>query len=178
VSCNVLIFSLNESSWKWDLWCWLNCELFTRLNFSIKTKWNCDFALYRINHLSRRAASNETNCFKKIDEDWNFYQYMMIIERFDDDSHDLRQHEQIIFRRVWNKWWIVHVVYANHFCVVVDFFNDHFEHIEINHKIFNFSAFDVYLIVNVKTDFDVIFRVGTLNVASAITWPTVMSTLI
>ncbi len=72
MSCNVLIFSLNESSWTWNLWCWSNCELFTWLNFSIKSKWDCDFVLYRINRLSRRAASNETNRFKKNDKDWNF----------------------------------------------------------------------------------------------------------
>jgi hypothetical protein len=65
VSCNVLIFSLNESSWTWDLWCWSNCELFTWSNFSTRLKWDCDSELYRINRFSRRAASNETNRFKK-----------------------------------------------------------------------------------------------------------------
>jgi hypothetical protein len=82
----------------------------------------------------------------------------MIIEFFDDELHDLRQRERIIFRRVWNKRWIVHVVYTNHFRVFFDFFDDHFEHAEIDRKVFNFSIFDVYLIINVKTDFDVIFR--------------------
>jgi hypothetical protein len=82
----------------------------------------------------------------------------MIIERFNDESHDFRQRERIIFRRVRNERWIVHIVYANHFRVFFDFFNDHFKHAEIDCKIFNFSIFDVYLIVNVKTDFDVIFR--------------------
>jgi hypothetical protein len=82
----------------------------------------------------------------------------MIIERFDDELHDFRQRERIIFRRVWNKRWIVHVMYANHFRVFVDFLDDYFEHVKINRKIFNFSTFDVYLIVNVKTDFNVIFR--------------------
>jgi hypothetical protein len=72
VSCNILIFSLNESSWMWDLWCQLNCEFVTWSNFSIKSKWDCDFALCRINHLSRHVASNETNRFKKNDENWNF----------------------------------------------------------------------------------------------------------
>jgi hypothetical protein len=66
VSCNVLIFSLNELSWTWDLWCWSNCELFTWSNFSTKSKWDYDFALYQLNRLSRCAASNETNRFKKM----------------------------------------------------------------------------------------------------------------
>ncbi len=157
-SCNVLIFSLNESSWKWNLWCWSNCELFTWLSLSIKSEWDCDSALCRVDRLSRRAASNETNCFKKMMKIEIFYQYVMIIKRFDDESHDLRQHEWIVFWRVWNERRIVHVVYANHLRVFVDFFDDHFEHVEINRKVFNFSAFDVYLIVNVKADFDVIFR--------------------
>jgi hypothetical protein len=71
VSCNVLIFSLNESSWTWNLWCWSNCELFTWLSLSTKSELDCDFALYRVNRLSRRAASNETNRFKRNDENWN-----------------------------------------------------------------------------------------------------------
>jgi hypothetical protein len=82
----------------------------------------------------------------------------MIIERVDYELHDLRQRKRIIFRRVWNERWIVHVVYANHFRVFFDFFDDHFEHAEIDRKIFSFSAFDVYLIINVEADFDVIFR--------------------
>jgi hypothetical protein len=44
------------------------------------------------------------------------------------------------------------------FRVFFDFFDDHFEYAEIDHKIFNFSIIDVYLIINVKTDFDVISR--------------------
>jgi hypothetical protein len=83
---------------------------------------------------------------------------MMIIERFDDESHDLRQRERIVFRRVWNERWVIHVVYANHFRVFFDFFDDHFEYAEIDRKIFDFSIIDVYLIINVKADFDVIFR--------------------
>jgi hypothetical protein len=65
VSCNVLIFSLNESSWTWDLWCWSNCEFFTWSSFSIESEWDCDSALCRIDRLSQRAALSETNCFKK-----------------------------------------------------------------------------------------------------------------
>jgi hypothetical protein len=72
VSCNVLIFSLNESSWTWNLWCWSNCKFFTWSSFSIKSNWDCDFALCRVDHLSWRVASSETNRFKKNDEDWNF----------------------------------------------------------------------------------------------------------
>jgi hypothetical protein len=72
VSCNVLIFSLNESSWTWDLWYWSNCELFTWSSLSIESEWNCDFALCRVDRLSRRVASSETNYFKRNDEDWNF----------------------------------------------------------------------------------------------------------
>jgi hypothetical protein len=82
----------------------------------------------------------------------------MIIERLDDELHDLRQRERVVFRRVWDERWIVHIVYANHFRVFFDFFDDHFEHAEIDRKILNFSIFDVYLIVDVKTDFNVIFR--------------------
>jgi hypothetical protein len=82
----------------------------------------------------------------------------MIVERFDDKSHDFRQRKRIIFRRVWDKRWIVHVVYTNHFRVFFDFFDDHFEMLKSIRKIFNFSIFDVYLIINVKTDFNVIFR--------------------
>jgi hypothetical protein len=72
VSCNVLIFSLNKLTWTWDLWCWSNCELFTWSSLSIKSEWDCDFALCRVDRLSRRAASSETNRFKRNDEDWNF----------------------------------------------------------------------------------------------------------
>ncbi len=72
VSCNVSIFSLNESSWTWDLWCWSNCELLTWSSLSIKSEWDCDSALYRVNRLSRRVASSETNRFKRSDEDWIF----------------------------------------------------------------------------------------------------------
>jgi hypothetical protein len=82
----------------------------------------------------------------------------MIHERLDNELHDLRQRERIVFRRVWDKRWIVHIMYANHFCVFFDFFDDHFEHAEIDRKVFNFSIFDVYLIVDVKADSDVIFR--------------------
>jgi hypothetical protein len=82
----------------------------------------------------------------------------MIIKRFNDESHDLRQRERIVFRRVWDEQWIVHIVYANHFRVFFDFVNDHFEHAEIDRKMFNFSIFNVYLIVNVKADLDVIFQ--------------------
>jgi hypothetical protein len=49
-------------------------------------------------------------------------------------------------------------VYASYFRDFVDFFDDHFEHAEIKSEICNFSIFDVYLIVNIKTDYDVIFR--------------------
>ncbi len=82
----------------------------------------------------------------------------MIIERFHDESHDFRQRERIIFRRVWDERWIVHIVYTNHFRVFFDFFDDHFEHVKIDHKVFSFLIFDVYLIVDVKTNLDVIFR--------------------
>jgi hypothetical protein len=47
---------------------------------------------------------------------------------------------------------------ANHVRVVVKSLNRHFEHVDVRCKILDFSAFRVYLIVDIKADFDVVFE--------------------
>ncbi len=85
-------------------------------------------------------------------------QYVMILRDIDHDSQYFRQRERVVSERVRDRREIVQVVNANHVCVVVEFLNRHLEHADVRCKILDFSAFRVYLIVDIKANFDVVFK--------------------
>ncbi len=85
-------------------------------------------------------------------------QYVMIFQNIDHDSQYLRQRERAISERVQDKREIVHVVNANHVRVVVEFLNRHLKHADVRCEILDFSVFRIYLIVDMKANFDVVFE--------------------
>ncbi len=82
----------------------------------------------------------------------------MILQSIDHDSQYFRQCERAVFERVRSRREIVHVVNANHVRVVVESLNRHLEHADVRCRILDFSAFRIYLIVDIKADFDVVFE--------------------